>query len=140
MSDKLLPLRSKGVSVGRHLILDAWKVSTELLNDPQFVRQAVRRAVDACGATLINLCVHQFSPYGVTATATLAESHMAVHTWPEHGYFGADLFLCGSGDPRPAMESLIESFRPGEVRLRELNRGMDRAEATLAVGEQVESA
>ena len=140
MSDKLLPLRSKGVSVGRHLILDAWKVSTELLNDPQFVRQAVRRAVDACGATLINLCVHQFSPYGVTATATLAESHIAVHTWPEHGYLGADLFLCGSADPRPAMESLIESFRPGEVQLRELNRGMDRAEATPAVGEQVESA
>ncbi len=140
MSHKILPLRSKGVSVGRHMILDAWRVSTDLLNDPPFVREALRRSIQACGATLINLCVHQFSPFGVTATATLAESHMAVHTWPEHGYLGADLFLCGSRDPRPAMDSLIESFEPGEVRVRELIRGLEVAAEEAAVGEQIETA
>lgn len=139
MSRKLLPLRSQGVSVGQHLILDAWQVSADLLNDPPFVRQALRQAVEACDATLINLCVHQFSPFGVTATATLAESHIALHTWPEHGYLGADLFFCGSGDPRPAMESLIASFEPGEVRLRELTRGLETA-AETAADERVESA
>ncbi len=140
MSRKLLPLRSQGVSVGQHLILDAWQVSADLLNDPPFVRQALREAIEACDATLINLCVHQFSPFGVTATATLAESHIALHTWPEHGYFGADLFFCGSGDPRPAMESLVESFEPGEVRLRELTRGLETAAAEPAADERVESA
>lgn len=140
MSPKLLPLRSKGVSVGQHLVLDAWRVSADLLNDPPFVREALGQAVEACGATLINLCVHQFSPYGVTATATLAESHMAVRTWPEHGYLGADLFISGRGDPRPAIDWLIESFKPGEVRLRQLTRGLDVAVEQPAAVEQVESA
>ena len=124
MSDNLLPLRSQRVSVGKHLVLDAWDVASERLNDPQVLREALKKAVDACGATLINLCVHQFSPYGVTGTATLAESHIAVHTWPEHGYLGADLFFCGAGDPRPAMDSLAESYQAGEVRIRELDRGI----------------
>ena len=124
MSDNLLPLRAKHISVGKHLVLDAWDVPAKLLNDPDVLREAMEKAVEACGATLINLCVHQFSPYGVTGTATLAESHIAAHTWPEHGYLGADLFFCGDGDPQPAMDSLIESFQAGQVRLRRLDRGI----------------
>ncbi|MDJ0549826.1 MAG: adenosylmethionine decarboxylase, partial [Microcystis sp. M49637_WE12] len=74
-------------------------------------------------ATLIDLCVHQFSPHGVTATATLAESHIAIHTWPEHGYFAADLFFCGAGKPVVAMEILTKSLQAGEIKVRELTRG-----------------
>ncbi len=132
MTHRLLPLRTQHVTVGQHLILDAWRVPAELLDDPAHVGQALRDAVEACGATLINLCVHRFSPYGVTATATLAESHMAVHTWPEHGYVGADLFFCGPRDARPAMDSLVRSFRPAEARVRELARGIGVAAAEPA--------
>ncbi|NER23683.1 MAG: hypothetical protein F6J96_23865 [Symploca sp. SIO1C2] len=39
--------------------------------------------ITAGGATLIDICVHQLSPHRVTATATLAESHIVLHTWPE---------------------------------------------------------
>lgn len=134
MRDDQLPLRAERVSVGKHHVLDAWEVPSELLNDPEVLREALKKAVHACGATLINLCVHQFSPYGVTGTATLAESHIAAHTWPEHGYLGADLFFCGDGDSLPAMDSLIESFQPGEFRLRRLDRGIEVAAAPAEVG------
>lgn len=140
MSHKLLPI-AKNVAVGRHLILDAWRVPVELLNDAEHVRGSLRRAVEACGATLVNLCVHRFSPYGVTATATLAESHIAVHTWPEHGYLAADLFLCGDGDARAAIDSLVESFSAEEARVRELARGIGAlGETTLPAAGRVESA
>jgi S-adenosylmethionine decarboxylase len=140
MDKKLLPIPTRHKHVGKHLVLDAWRISTELLDDPDFVRKALKEAVTRCGATLINLCVHQFSPYGVTATATLAESHMAVHTWPEHGYLGADLFFCGTtGDPEVAMETLVELFK--EVKIRRLNRGIrPAAEVDDLLGETVESA
>lgn len=140
MSHKLLSI-AKDVGIGKHLILDAWRVPVELLNDAEHVRAALRRAVEACGATLINLCVHRFSPYGVTATATLAESHLAVHTWPEHGYLAADLFLCGGGDAQAAIDSLVESFEAEETRVRELARGIGTAGETVApAAERVESA
>ncbi len=123
--------------VGTHLIVDAWQSPGELLNDPQAIRRALMEAVTAGGATLIDLCVHQFSPHGVTATATLAESHIALHTWPEFGYFAADLFFCGSGDPQLALEALITALRAGRVRVRELKRGFEH---TVGVRELVHEA
>lgn len=118
---------SSNLSVGRHVILDAWEIDIGLLNDGDFVRQALERAVAACEATLLDLILHTFDPHGVTATAILAESHLAVHTWPEHGYLGADLFYCGRGEPQRAMASLAESFGAGEVRFRHLDRGLGAA-------------
>lgn len=141
MNEKLLAIPTRQKHVGKHLILDAWKVSSDRLNDPELLRRALKKAVDDCGATLINLCVHQFSPYGVTATATLAESHMAVHTWPEHGYLGADLFFCGEGKPETALDTLVEIYEPRDVKVRRLNRGVDPAvEADDFLTDSVESA
>lgn len=125
MTDRtLLSIPTRQKHLGKHLVLDAWRSPAELLNDKEFVQRAVEEAVAVCGATLIELCVHQFSPYGVTATATLAESHMAVHTWPEHGYVGADIFFCGEGNPETAIEKLVELFQARDVKIRRLNRGI----------------
>lgn len=117
----LTPLKE----LGSHLLVDAWECPRETLDDLELIRDALVEAVQAGGATLIDLCTHQFSPHGVTATATLAESHIAIHTWPEHGYFAADLFFCGAGDPLRALDLLRTRLRAGEVRVRELKRGFE---------------
>ncbi len=119
-------------SLGTHLILDAWDSPFELLDDPDAIRRALLGAVEASGATLIEICVHQFSPYGVTATATLAESHIALHTWPEHGYFAADLFFCGSLNYVAATNRLCRTLNAGESRTRLFRRGIPRRSADPA--------
>ncbi len=111
--------------VGTHLVVDAWEAPHDLLNDPEGIRRALIDAISAGEATLIDLCVHQFSPHGVTATATLAESHIAIHTWPEHGYFAADLFFCGQGKPKDAMKLLQTALKAKQVRMREIPRGFE---------------
>lgn len=111
--------------LGTHLILDAWQCPADLLNDPERIRNSILEAIAAGNATLIDLCVHQFSPHGVTATATLAESHIAIHTWPEHGYFAADFFFCGRGEPQKAAEVLKDALQAQQVVLREFKRGFD---------------
>ena len=113
--------------VGTHLVVDDWHAPADLLNDPERIRRAMIDAITAGGATLIDICVHQFSPHGVTATATLAESHIAIHTWPEYGYFAADLFFCGAGQPKEAMEFLQTALQAKEVQLREIDRGFPHA-------------
>ncbi len=112
-------------SVGTHLVVDAWEASPELLNDSDWIREVLKQAIDAGGATLIDLCVHQFSPHGVTATATLAESHIAIHTWPEYGYFAADAFFCGKGDPEKAMKMICRALQAKQVHTRKIKRGFD---------------
>ncbi|HEY9892283.1 MAG TPA: adenosylmethionine decarboxylase [Candidatus Sericytochromatia bacterium] len=114
------------IQVGTHLVVDAWQAPEDLLNDPEGIRNALIDAISAGEATLIDLCVHQFSPHGVTATATLAESHIAIHTWPEHGYFAADLFFCGRGKPEVAMKLLQTALQAKQVRLREIPRGFEQ--------------
>lgn len=111
--------------VGTHLVVDAWQSPGDLLNDPERIRRALLDAISAGGATLIDLCVHQFSPHGVTATATLAESHIAIHTWPEYGYFAADLFFCGAGNPERAMQLLQTALEAKQVIMREIPRGFE---------------
>ena len=115
-------------SFGVHLILDAWECDIGVLDDECAIRAAVVDAVTAGGATLIELCVHRFSPQGVTATATLAESHLAIHTWPERGYCAADAFFCHSGDPDAALASLRRSLgcRAWDVRRVERRIGSQR--------------
>lgn len=111
--------------LGTHLVVDAWQSPADLLNDPERIRRALIDAISAGGATLIDLCVHQFSPHGVTATATLAESHIAIHTWPELGYFAADLFFCGHGEPHKAIEILETALEAKQIKLTEIKRGFD---------------
>jgi S-adenosylmethionine decarboxylase len=109
--------------MGTHLAIDAWQAPGELLNDPEKIRRALIEAISAGEATLIDLCVHQFSPHGVTATATLAESHIAIHTWPEYGYFAADLFFCGRGKPEVAMQILQQALQAKEFKVQQFDRG-----------------
>lgn len=109
--------------LGTHLIVDAWQAPADLLNDPEQIRHALLAGIAEGEATLIDLCVHQFSPHGVTATATLAESHIAIHTWPEHGYFAADLFFCGRGNPEAALKILQSSLKAKQIEVQEIERG-----------------
>jgi S-adenosylmethionine decarboxylase len=116
--------------VGTHIVVDAWQSPAELLNDPEKIRYALLEAITAGEATLIDICVHQFSPHGVTATVTLAESHIAIHTWPEYGYFAADLFFCGRGKPEEAMKILRTALQAKEFKSQQIERGFPGEMAT----------
>jgi len=117
--------------LGQHIFVDAWGCTPSRINDPRCVEAALRQAVKDGGATLIDLCTHEFSPQGVTATATLAESHIAIHTWPEHGYFAADLFFCGSLDPKKGVPAILAALGATKHRLREIERGFHEAPADV---------
>lgn len=110
--------------LGRHVIIELWGCS-EVINDVSLVEAAMRNAVHAANATLLDLFVHEFSPQGVTGVAVLAESHLSIHTWPEYGYVAADVFTCGSTTkPEAAAEVLRKSFEAETADIRELQRGV----------------
>ncbi|HAC64436.1 MAG TPA: adenosylmethionine decarboxylase [Cyanothece sp. UBA12306] len=116
--------------LGIHLIVDAWQAPAKLLNDPDHIRKALLAGITAGEVTLIDLCIHQFCPQGVTATATLAESHIAIHTWPEHGYFAVDLFFCGQGKPEKALQILKTSLQAEQMKVQEIERGFPEVQPT----------
>jgi S-adenosylmethionine decarboxylase len=109
------------VFAGTHLIIEV--VDGTGLDDEDRIERAFRDCVDTCGATLLHIHTHKFTPQGVSGVAVLAESHISVHTWPEIGYGAFDVFMCGDADPWRAVEVLRRAFDAGEVRVRELLRG-----------------
>ena len=87
------------------------------------IEDAFRKMVDVCGATLLHIHTHKFSPQGVSGVAVLAESHISVHTWPEIGYGAFDVFMCGDAEPWKAVDVLKSAFETNMVEVRELLRG-----------------
>ena len=106
---------------GTHLIIEV--VRGEGLDDEARIQQAFRDCVDACGATLLHIHTHKFTPQGVSGVAVLAESHISVHTWPEIGYGAFDVFMCGDAEPWKAVDILRDAFNAQEMRVNELLRG-----------------
>lgn len=118
--------------VGTHLLLDVWAVGH--LDDPDFITKALVECAVACGATVLNTCIHHFGDgAGVTGVAILAESHISVHSWPEHGYAAFDVFVCGSLDPYPAIHALIRRFAAARTNLIEHRRGLSTFAAAPGV-------
>ena len=115
-------IRKDGVVfAGTHLIIEV--VNGHGLDDEARIQQAFRDCVDTCGATLLHIHTHKFSPQGVSGVAVLAESHISVHTWPEIGYGAFDVFMCGDAQPFLAVDVLKKAFGTTDVRVKELKRG-----------------
>src|SRR6185436_14795194 len=109
-------------AIGRHIILEMW--GCQNLDSVQTAEQALREMVDALDVTLLDLHVYPFSPVGVTGMAIVSESHLAIHTWPEHGYAAVDIFTCGAPrDPQDAVDVLRRHYAPERVGAMEINRG-----------------
>ena len=103
----------------------------ESLTDQAFLEGAVRQAVQAANATLVDLVSWAFplkdgnslTVGGVTVVAVLLESHIALHTWPEHGFVTADIYTCGETcSPRSAFDSLAQDLKASTTEMAELDR------------------
>lgn len=110
----------------RHALLDMYRCRAADGSDTAFTEAALRAAVKAAGATLLKSASHDFGEgQGVTVFALLAESHIALHSWPEKNYIAADIFTCGGCEAEKAAQILIERFRPLRHHLEIRERGLE---------------
>ncbi|MBM3328738.1 MAG: adenosylmethionine decarboxylase [Calditrichaeota bacterium] len=111
-------------ALGRQLMVEYHGCSSTLLDDVDHVRRSMLEAANATGATVVGEIFHRFSPWGVSGVVVIAESHLAIHTWPEYGYAAVDLFTCGSDiDPYRGFDVLRHAFGGGRFEVREFKRG-----------------
>jgi S-adenosylmethionine decarboxylase len=112
-------------SLGRHLIIELFQCDPTVLNDQKTLESCVLEAVRLSGATTIQPFFHQFSPHGISGIVLIAESHFAVHTWPEYGYCALDIFTCGDQiKAHEALGFLREKLRAQNVSTMEIKRGI----------------
>lgn len=82
--------------LGKQYLVEFYNCNKELLNNTEKIRLIMEQAADTIGATIIDSKFHRFTPHGVSGMVLIAESHLAIHTWPEYGYAAFDLFTCSS--------------------------------------------
>jgi len=100
-----------------------------VLNNLDLIQDVMLSAAEEAGATILEKHFHHFSPQGVSGAIIIAESHLAVHTWPEYGYAAMDIFTCGdSVKPEIAVEKLIKTLESKDPTVMELKRGFLVAE------------
>jgi S-adenosylmethionine decarboxylase proenzyme len=120
---------------GLHLTADLRDCRGEpaLLVDTEALRELCLRAVRDTGLTPVGELFHRFTPAGaerqsgITGVVLLAESHLAVHTWPEIGGATIDAYVCNFGADNSArahrlVQQLISAFAPARVQRQQLER------------------
>lgn len=76
-------------------------------------------------ATIVDISFHEFNPFGISGMVIIAESHLSIHTWPEHAYAAVDIFTCGNIiKPEVAAQLLIRKFESRSPSIVELKRGV----------------
>ena len=111
------------MSYATHLLIDLYGINSELLNDPARLEDALREAARAARCEVLGAVRHKFEPQGASVVVLVAESHLSLHTWPEHGYAAADILTCGATLPEAGVEALLRALSPQRHAVRRFERG-----------------
>jgi S-adenosylmethionine decarboxylase len=124
---------------GLHLTADlrGCAPTRRVMTEPTDLRALCLDAVRHAGLQPVGELFHRFvpvpgaaagAPVGITGVVLLAESHLAVHTWPELSAATLDVYVCNLGGDNSArahalFDALIEAFAPAQTERHALQRG-----------------
>ncbi len=115
---------------GLHLIGDLYECrgDSRLMTDAAYLEAFCQRAVQESGLTTVGSLFHSFGDGdGVTGTVVLAESHLALHTWPEDNYVTLDVYVCSyrqdnSAKAEHLFNAVMQAFAPQQPHLHRVVR------------------
>ena len=122
---------------GLHIIADLYKLPDSApLNSAKLLGTRCVQACKAAGLTVLGEHFYQFASFdklqtgGATGTVVLAESHLAIHTWPERAEATLDIYVCNvtADNSRKAERlyaELLTALQPGDVLMQRVLRGKD---------------
>ncbi|KSU83687.1 adenosylmethionine decarboxylase [Fictibacillus enclensis] len=112
-------------TMGRHVIAELWGCNSEKLNDMKFIEETFVDAALRAGAEVREVAFHKFAPHGVSGVVIISESHLTIHSFPEHGYASIDVYTCGDRiDPNVAADYISQALEANSRENLEVPRGM----------------
>ena len=108
---------------GKHFLASYLHCDPEAIGDVERLLAAMDKAVESCGATVLDKSSYVFEPNGVTVVYLLSESHASLHTYPEFGACFVDLFTCGNNCSAQAFDIALRAYlNPKEINARYFSR------------------
>lgn len=104
-----------------HFVVELYDVDLSVLDNQDSLTARLDTLSEKLGLTVVNKFFHKFNPIGLTGVYVLIESHLAAHTWPEHGYLHLDLFTCSPKVDFSNLGRHIEkTFNPKKYKITEV--------------------
>jgi S-adenosylmethionine decarboxylase len=132
---------------GLHIIADLYNCPPlALLTSAETLRAICLRACKSAGLSVLGEHFYQFESFnqadrrqagGATGAVVLAESHLAIHTWPELLQATLDIYVCNvsadnSARAEALYQSMLDALKPGDVLMERVWRGKDLSTALPA--------
>ncbi|WP_342744183.1 adenosylmethionine decarboxylase [Oceanobacillus senegalensis] len=112
-------------TIGKHVIAELWDCNVNKLNDVGLMERIFVDAALKAGAEIREVAFHKFAPFGVSGVVIISESHLTIHSFPEHGYASVDVYTCGNIiDPNIATEYIAQALESKSCDRVILSRGM----------------
>ena len=106
----------------RELLVDLYGCKGDLDN-AEFLTSVLKAAAQQMKSKIIKVVSHRFSPTGTTVLLILAETHISIHTWPEHDYAALDIFICSQEvDPDVGWQAVRDALKPSSFEVHKLVR------------------
>lgn len=80
--------------LGFQTTIDFYGCNRDKINSKAFIEQVLVSAAKQMNLSVVKTTIHAFSPIGISGVVVIKESHLAIHTWPEHQYVALDFFTC----------------------------------------------
>jgi len=124
-------------TIGSQVVLDLYDCETDRLDDLAWIKATMMNAARAARATIVQTVFHRFAPWGISGVVIIAESHLAIHVWPENRFAAIDVFTCGDS----IMVDVASAFLTREFRSRRpVRRSFGRGDQAWAGHDGVRSA
>lgn len=115
-------------ALGYHTLIELYNCNSAKINDTKLVEQTLLEAAQIANLSVVNTTIHHFNPIGVSGVVVIKESHIAIHTWPEHNYVALDFFTCNeSYELTEALAYIKRVFEASVLELKEIKRGQINA-------------
>lgn len=112
-------------SLGIHVVWDIYDGDEELLSYVPTIKEILNQIVDELQLSKVGESYKQFEPIGVTGFILLEESHVSIHTWPEHKFAAIDIFSCKPFDENRMKELLEKTFKSTKIIVKKIQRGKE---------------
>lgn len=124
--------------VGTEWLIEATGCDAEKLRDETALRLVFDSIINDLGLKAIDAIWHKFpGEGGVTGLVALTESHLACHTYPEHGTATFNLYCCKTRPEWDWKTQLADALKAGRVNVTKIERGTAESVLTTAAGGDV---
>ena len=112
-------------SLGRHLLVEYYQCDPKILTDIGAIEDILVGAAKVVKAHIVDVVFHTFNPHGISGVVVIQESHLAIHTWPEHGFASVDIYTCGTSvNPWNAYKYILKQLKAKNSTAMEMKRGV----------------